>query len=316
MAPSAAEGRGARMLQLMAERPASLRLLRLGDALALALSAVLIASTPAVAATVLDSAGMDPSVAGNEIAWQHGGVGGVLLRAGVDTRLPGGAPAIGGGLIAWLNGDQVTVAQRATGQVLFQLSIPQVDKVAVSDRWLVDRRRTSRGDALEVRPIANPAAARQVLSVHAPAQIGRPSMDGDKVAFDVVRGTSTEIVLVNVAQRKRRVVLSGRNVQFLNPSPLGNRILYVAVTRCRQELRIARPGADRVVMRLRPLAAQDLGFDPGHTSQGARRPCPGGPAPPGDELLWTTALGATRAVVTLLHVGGSATRTSLVSVRR
>jgi hypothetical protein len=141
-------------------------------------------------------------------------------------------------------------------------------------------------------------------------------MDGDKVAFDVVRGTSTEIVLVNVAQRKRRVVLSGRNVQFLNPSPLGNRILYVAVTRCRQELRIARPGADRVVMRLRPLAAQDLGFDPGHTSQGARRPCPGGPAPPGDELLWTTALGATRAVVTLLHVGGSATRTSLVSVRR
>src|SRR5205823_14981271 len=123
-------------------------------------------------------------------------------------------------------------------------------------------------------------------------------------------------VVVNVAKRKRRVVRSGRTAEFLNPSPLGNRVLYVAVTRCGQELRIARPGADRVVMRLRPRAAQDVGFDPGHTSQGSRRPCPGGPVAPGDDLLWTTALGAKRALVTLLHVGGSATRTSLVSVRR
>ena len=119
-------------------------------------------------------------------------------------------------------------------------------------------------------------------------------MDGDRVAFDVVRGSATEIVVVNVANRRRRVVRSGRSVQFLNPSLLANRLLYVAVSRCRQELRLARPGRDRVLLRRAPLAAQDVGYEPGHTSQGARTPCPGGPKAPGRELLWSTALGVHR----------------------
>src|SRR5204863_7296275 len=133
MAPSATEGRGAGLLQAMAERPAALRMLRLGDALALTLAAVLLASSPAVAATVLDSAGGDPSAAGDGLAWQHPGAGGVLLRGGTQVKLPGIDPAIGGGLVAWRNGDQVTVAQRATLAPMFQLTIPGVDKLAISD---------------------------------------------------------------------------------------------------------------------------------------------------------------------------------------
>jgi hypothetical protein len=318
MAPSAAEGRGARMLAAMAERPASLRLLRLGDALGLALAAVLLASGPALAATVLDGAGGDPSAAGDDIAWQHSGAGGVLLRGGVETRLPGTDPAIGGGLVAWRNGDLVTVAQRATLAPLFQVSIPGVDKLAISDRWLVDRRRTAGSDELQVRPIAAPAAARQVLLARSPSQIGRPSIDGNRVAFGVARGRGTKIVVVDVARRRRRVVRSGERTQFLEPSLLGGRMLYVAVTRCRQELRVARPGRDRVLLRLRPLAGEDRGHDEGHTSQGSRTPCPGGARPPGTGVLWSTALAATRAVVTVLRVGGAggASRPSLLSIRR
>jgi len=181
----------------------------------------------------------------------------------------------------------------------------------------VDRRRGPRFDELEVRPIAAPAEARQVLSVRSPNQIGRPSMDGDRVAFHVVRGTATRIVVVDVAKRKRRVVRSGSSVQFLNPSLLGSRMLYVAVTRCRQELRLARPGRDRVRLRRSPLAAQDRGHEPGHTKQGARTPCASGPNAPGRDALWSTALGLHRAVVTLLQVGtGATTHPALVSLRR
>jgi hypothetical protein len=180
-----------------------------------------------------------------------------------------------------------------------------VAKLAVSDRWLVDRRDNPGGDVLEVRPIASPAQAREILSVGSPNQIGRPSLDGDRVAFDVVRGTSSQIVVDNVQQRTRRVVRRGRQMQFLNPSLFGSRLLYVAVTRCRQELLLSRPGNDRVLMRRRPQAAQDVGREPGHTSQGSRRPCPGGARPPGQDVLWSTALGANSAFVTLLRAGSA-----------
>jgi hypothetical protein len=132
-----------------------------------------------------------------------------------------------------------------------------------------------------------------------------------------VRGTATRIVVVDLAKRKRRVVRSGRSVQFLNPSLLGSRVLFVAVSRCRQELRLARPGRDRVLLRRAPLGAQDRGHDPGHTGQGARTPCGAGPKSPGHDVLWSTALGLHRAVVTLLRVGtGAATHAALVSLRR
>jgi hypothetical protein len=318
MAPSSAGGPGARLLQTMAERPASLRLLRLGDALTLALSAVLLAAGPAVAATVLDGAGGDPSAVGDEIAWQHSGTGGVLLRGGAQTPLPGTDPAIGGSLIAWRNGDAVTVAQRATLAPIFQVAVPGVDKLAVSDRWLVTRRRGSGFDELDARPIANPADARQVLYARSPNQIGRPSLDGDRVVFGVVRGSETRIVVVDLARRRRRTVRSGRTIEYLSPSLLGGRLLYVAVTRCRQELRLARSGRDRVLLRRAPLAGQDRGYDPGHTHQGARRPCGGGRRPPGSDVLWSTALAPTRALVTLLRVGGAggATQPALVAVPR
>ena len=317
MAPSASEGRGASLLQTMAERPAALRTLRLGDALALTVAAVLIASGPAVAATVLDSAGGDPSAAGDDLAWQHPGAGGVLLRGGTQVKLPGTDPAIGGGLVAWRNGDQVTVAQRATLAPMFQLTIPGVDKLAISDHWLADRRRTSTSDELEARSISAPSNARQVLFARAPNQIGRPSLDVDHVVFDVTHGAASKLLIVDLAKRRRRVLRQGRFTQFLNPSRLGSRLLYVEVTRCAQELVLVRQGNDRVLLRRRPTASQDNGFDPGHTSQGARRPCRGGARTAGNDLLWTTALGAHRAAVTLLRmVGAGATAPSLLSVRR
>ncbi|MFL5886364.1 MAG: hypothetical protein ACJ77M_14930 [Thermoleophilaceae bacterium] len=313
MAPTAHRGTGSRVLQAMAERPAGLRLARRADALALAVSALLLVTGSARAATMVDATGADPSAAGTDLAWRHLGAGGVLERGGVQAPVPGDNPAVGGSLVAWRNGDRVTVAQRATLAPVLQLAIPGVSKLALSDRWLVDTRSDGGADVLEARALASPAGVRRVLVVHGSDEIGRPALDGDRLVVGVARGTSTSIVLVNLKKRARRTVRHGHRVEYLNPSMLGGRILYVKVTRCAQELRVIRPRGERVLLRRPPLGSQDVGFDPGHTSQGSRKPCPGGRRSGAKGILWTTALAAHRAFVTVLHPNSGA---SLLAVSR
>src|ERR671937_874796 len=74
----------------LAERPRGLRVLRVLAALALALT--LAAGEARAAFTVAKPAG-DPSAAGSDLAWMQPGVGGVLLRSGRRTQLPGKDPA-------------------------------------------------------------------------------------------------------------------------------------------------------------------------------------------------------------------------------
>jgi hypothetical protein len=300
----------------MAERPASLRLARGADAVCLAACAVLLAAGPAYAA-IIDSGGMDPSAAGSDIAWERPGTGGIMETGGHQVVLPGDVPAVGGSLVAWRNGSQVTVATRATLAPVLQFDAAGVDRLAVSDSWVAFRR-TGRGrDTLEARAIGSPQTVRPVLSVDAPDQIGRPVLDGQRLVFDVTRGTQTSIVSVDLARRQRQTLRHGKNVQYLHPTLDAGRLLYVKVTRCRQELDLSRPGHDRVLLRAAPMAAQDVGYEPGHTSQGGRRPCRGGPRGPGDAVLGTTALAPGAALVTLLHVqGNGALQPSLVSVPR
>jgi hypothetical protein len=65
-----------------------------------------------------------------------------------------------------------------------------------------------------------------------------------------------------------------------------------------------------------PLAGQDQGHEPGHTHQGERLPCPFRPKPT-TRMLWTTALSATTAYVTVLKpVAGGRTVPTLLAVAR
>ncbi|MEA2471602.1 MAG: hypothetical protein QOE38_2601, partial [Thermoleophilaceae bacterium] len=138
MAPSSSRGVGVRLLATMAERPGSLRLARGADAVCLAACAVLLAAGPARAA-VIDPHGMDPSAAGSALAWERPGTGGIMLRRGGEMQLPGDAPAVGGSLVAWHNGSQVTVARRATLAPVLQFDAVGVDKLAVSNGWVAWR---------------------------------------------------------------------------------------------------------------------------------------------------------------------------------
>src|SRR6266487_1583712 len=100
--------------EALSERPGGLRAARvLGAAMLAAASAALLATGAAQAKTIAYRA-EDPSAAGSDLAWQRPGVGGFLRRGAVVRRLPGSDPALGGGLVAWRNGSEVTVADVAT----------------------------------------------------------------------------------------------------------------------------------------------------------------------------------------------------------
>lgn len=296
---------------VLAERPQGLRVLRLLTAVALL--AALVAGEVRAANTVA-SPGGDPSVAAADLAWQRPGVSGFLSRNGVVTPLPGSDPAIGGALVAWHVGPEVTVAARATLAPALQQTLPGVQKLAVSDRWLVWRA----GREIRVLPLSDPTRSARVVEAKRVAELGRPALDGDLVVYHRASAAGSWLSAVDVATGKRLRLRFARDALLLNPSLLGTSLLYVRASRCSQELRLGRLGGgkERVLYRLPPLASQDRGHERHHTSQGERLPCPHRPKPT-TRTLWTTALSATTAYVTVLrpHRGGRPTPTLLAIAR-
>ena len=130
-----------------------------------------------------------------------------------------------------------------------------------------------------------------------PAQIGRPSLSGSIVAYHRADRSSSRIVLVNLRDGDRWVVRTSRTAQLLNPSLRGPYLLYVRITECVQELRLALLGGthDRVLLRRPAAIERDTGHEAEHTSQGsAASRCPL-PTRPGSRLFWTDALTSSAA---------------------
>jgi len=296
---------------MLAERPEGLRALRVLIAASLVLA--LIAGEARAAGTVA-SPGGDPSVADVDLAWQQPGVGGFLLRNGVKTQLPGNDPAVGGALVAWHDGPNVTVASRDTLTPMLQEPLAGVQKLALTDRWLVWRS----GLQIRVQPLSDPTRSSLVVKAKRFAELGRPALDGDLVVYHYATSSGSWLTTVNVATGARDRVRFAKDAQLLNPSLLGGSLLYVRTSRCAQELRLGplHGGKERVLYRLSPLAGQDRGHDRGHTEQGERLPCPHRPKPTA-RILWTTALSATTAYVTILRPRrGGRTTPTLVSIAR
>jgi hypothetical protein len=281
--------------------------------IAASLVLALIAGEARAAGTVA-SPGGDPSVADVDLAWQQPGVGGFLLRNGVKTQLPGNDPAVGGALVAWHDGPNVTVASRDTLTPMLQEPLAGVRKLALTDRWLVWRS----GLQIRVQPLSDPTRSALVVKAKRFAELGRPALDGDLVVYHYATPSGSWLTTVNVATGARHRVRFAKDAQLLNPSLLGGSLLYVRTSRCAQELRLGplHGGKERVLYKLPPLAGQDRGHDRGHTEQGERLPCPHRPKPTA-RILWTTALSATTAYVTILRPRrGGRTTPTLVSIAR
>ena len=297
---------------VLAERPQGLRLLR--ALTALSLLCALVAGEVQAAGTVASPAG-DPSAAGTDLAWQQPRVGGFLRHDGTTTQLPGTDPAVGATYVAWHSGPTVTVADRATLAPVVSESLPGVQKLAVSRRWLAYRTATE----IKVEDVAAPGSPKTVVRVSQPASLGRPALGVDLVAFHRSTSEASWLTAVNVVSGARLQLRFSRDDQLLNPSLLAGQLLYVRSSRCSQQLVLgrARGGRDRVLYETAPLAGQDQGHESGHTRQGEHLPCPHRPRPTA-KMLWTTALSPTTAYVTVLKPapGGRTVPTLLAVARR
>ncbi len=347
LAPIADLELGGRILASMTQRASLLRGLRVADALALVLCASLLV-TPAGAfagragavaflsgasanARTAGYAGrVDPSVAAGELAWQEPGVGGFLAAAGATRQLPGENPALGGGLIAWRSEAAITVADRLTLDPRLSILAPGADLLAVSDQWLVYRVPPAseavggRYALFAVRLSAPGEPALEVASARAPAQIGRPALQGDTVVFHLATPRYSQIVAVNLANRHDRILRSARFTQLLNPSLQGTRLLYVSVGECRQQLMLG-PAFTRSGRGDRAIASgpTDLprtgGYEAGAIREG-RTPhhCIGPSVGPEGRVLsyWTTALSPTTAFLTLLERSGGRSSARMLTLRR
>ncbi|HKD33305.1 MAG TPA: hypothetical protein VKB73_07530 [Gaiellaceae bacterium] len=319
---SFAAGRAAPVLLVrdeaaLAERPHGLRAMRVLAAASLVLA---LAAGEAQAATKVALRGGDPSAAGTDLVWQQPGVGGVLLRDGGQTQLPGNDPALGGTRIAWHDGDEVTVADSGTLQPILQLPIPGVEKLAVSDTWLVYRVGLANGkEQLRGFAFADPTRTTTISAALKRGALGRPSLSADTVLYHVAGPAGSALFLFDLATSRRLRLRSSAQSQVLNPDRVGSKLLYVRLSRCDQELRLGPldgNGAGRVLYKLPPLAGQDAGHEPGHTRQGEHLPC-GRPPKPTSRMLWTTALSGTTAYVTVLRPGSGGVMTpSLLAISR
>jgi hypothetical protein len=246
----------------------------------------------------------DPSVDGALIAWHHAGQPGVLVQDGQQTRLDGQHPALGQGRLAFTTGSTIEV--QSTNGDGFGVSIPApgADAVAVSRSWVAWRVREGDGDVIYAVPLGGGGQPREVL--RAP-ELGRPALEGGRLAFHLI-GRTSRIVVADLASGQARTARQERRALLLNPSLEGGRLLYVRAHYARQELRLGpisrrSPRKDRRLWSTVPTGRRDAGHEPGdrHKQHGHphrlwKRPRRGVSA-----TLWTTALAEDAAYVTRLR---------------
>jgi hypothetical protein len=282
LAPAAGTRFGARATELMAERPGIYRTARLGDALALLVAAgTLGISASATAAQTTVQNGADPSADGPDLAYQRGDRSGVLVRDGQEIALPGSDPAVGGQYVAVIDGDEVVLLERGGLAEVARLPVAGADALAVSSDWLVYRRREAGRDVLEAQRISdplNPGSPQRITSAASPSQVGRPSIDGNVVAWATAQRDESRVWTRDLQDRKNKVIVGSRFALLSNPSLDGGRLVYVRATEKREQL-------------IAGSAGKRGGGHPIHRFKG-------------DGYLWSTELEGGTAWVTVVRDGG------------
>ncbi len=303
MAPGLRRG-GVRQLDAMAAEPRLWLGLRRLDAIGLALCAFWISA--GVAQALVLPAATNPVAAGRAVVWQKVGGSGMLRRPSGEVRaLPGTDPALGGSRIAWQNGNRVTVADAASLQPTLKLVVTDVDALAVSDGWLVYRRRSGGNAAsLIALRLAEPSRRRHLAGPRPVGQIGRPALDGSRVAFAVDTPKRSKIVLADLGDGARHTLRrSERGTALFNPALLDGRLLYERVSACGQQLRLGSlhsSHGERVLRRLPSTVRRDPGYEAGYEhAWNMASKCPNrGFGRGGTRELGPVALGASRVFLT------------------
>ncbi len=295
VAPIADRDAGIRVTEAMAGRPAIYRGFRFGDGLALlAAAAALVVASPAGAAHIEAKPAADPSVGSGDVAFQRPDGSGFIRRAGRDVALPGTDPALGDGRAAVIAGGQIRLLSGKDLTVVGRIPAAGADAVAVSRHWVVWRSRRHGRDLMRARNVAdpaNPGPEQSLGRAGGAGQLGRPSLDDNRLVY--ARATPRENVIVRRVlgtkhpKRAKSTLLRSRTEGLSNPSLRGKSLLYVRNTRRADRLKLTRAGRHK----------------PGKTLLSRR----GG-------TLWSTALSDKRAYVTQIH--GTKPRQRILSVAR
>jgi hypothetical protein len=318
---------GERLETRMAEEPALLRRLRLADAALLAaLAVVLLSSGTALAshglplhARVVARDATDPSSAGGWLGLLRGGVRAELIAGDAVGLRDARRVAVGGPYVAFQVGDRVTVRQLAGAVDIAAIDLPGLTQLAVSRSWLAWRAGLPDGvERLYAVPLPALGEARVVAQVGPRERIGRPNLAGDRLAYAVGSQEGSRIVVADLAAGSERTVLRSRLAQLSQPALRHRRLLYVEADFCGQRLLLAdvrRPRSPRTLLRLGATADRDEGHQHGHTTQG-REPglCPAATPHRTDAVLWSTALAADVAYVTLLRPRAESPSATVVRV--
>lgn len=321
MAPGLRRGSGGRQLDTMAAEPRLWLGLRRLDALGLLLCAFWMSA--GVAEALVLPAATNPVAVGRTVAWQKVGGSGMLRRPSGEMRaLPGTDPALGGLLIAWRNGDRVSIADRGSLRPTMKLAVKGVDALAVSGGWLVYRRRRRGGgsESLIALRLAKPSRRRHLAGPRPSGQIGRPALDGSQVVFAVDTPRRSRIELINLRDGVRRTLRrSERGAGLFNPTLLHGRLLYERVNACGQQLRLGSvhgSHGESVLKRLPSTIRRDPGYEAGYEhawNMGSK--CPNRGFGRGGKLeLGPAALGGPRVYLTEVVAGTG--RSRVITIRR
>jgi hypothetical protein len=245
----------------------------------------------------------DPSVDGALLAWHEAGQAGVLVRGDQRERLAGAHPALGQGRLAVTTGSTIEIQSTSGDAFAASIPAPGADAVAVSRSWVVWRVREGDNDVIYAVALETDAPPREVM--RAP-ELGRPALQGGRVAFHLIGRTSR--IIVALASGRARTARQERRALLLNPSLQGRRLLYVRAIYSRQELRLGpvtrrSPRKDRRLWSTVPTGRRDAGHEPGnkHKQHGHPHRLWKRPRRGVSGTLWTTALAEDAAYVTRLR---------------
>jgi len=269
------------------------------------------------AAPLFAGSAYDPTAAAGLVAFQRPDGSATLLRAGSPQDLPGSHPALGGGRIAWREGDAIVVADAATLTTTERHAAPSAGVLAVSASALAWRARDAVGtDRIWV--VAPGGEARLTLEQAAPGELGRPALFGHRLFCHRAGPAGSQVLGVDTTTGAKELLRVERGAQLTNPATDGRLLLYVRATGRAQELRLGllgpREPADDELLLVHPSSGRrDREHEPGrhrHRHRGRRPLLPPRAEPGVVDTLWTTALTAEAAFVTRLRARRGAARTA------
>jgi len=172
----------------------------------------------------------DPSAIGPAFAYTQRDLGVssvvVLPSAGGALQYPEAeSPSLDGELLAYQDAAGIRIVRWATGEEVARVD-GATSKPALDWPWLAYRREVRDRTLLELKDLTT-GKVRRLGSVPGGADLGRPSIAAGRVAWHVAGSRGSRILLYEIANGDKQVVMATTIALLSNPSLSSTRILWI-----------------------------------------------------------------------------------------